>query len=122
MSISNYFQDVYEFSKFSYGYSYILGWIGVGCAAIGAVLFLLAAMSISNRQKEEERAEKRQERKYKESMMDTMYGGYPNSAYSGYNGYSGYTPYSGPDPYAMSMYNTGGYGQQPATNYPAITY
>ena len=118
-NILSIFQSLYENSNWAYGYSYILGWIGVGFAAIGAVLFLLAAMSISNQQKEEDRAEKRRERKYKESVMDAMYGGYDNGGYPGYGG--GYPGYSyGSDPYAMSMYNTGSY-KQPAANYPAIT-
>ena len=39
------FQKLAEFSSIAYGYSYMLGWIGVGFAAIAAVLFICASMS-----------------------------------------------------------------------------
>ena len=47
------FQALQKYVSVQYGYSYMLGWIGMAMAATGAILFLVTALFTVDAQKED---------------------------------------------------------------------
>ena len=70
------FQALADNSKREYGWSYILGWIGVGLGTIGAMLYLCASFMVPS---------PRDERKEKDAAY-----AYGNEAFDTYNPYNPY--------------------------------
>ena len=74
-------QDLKQNSSYQYGYSYILGWVGMGVSAIGAILFLAAAWSVTAAEDEDDNAldNKRNTKKpsHRNRAYDYMDKGYP---------------------------------------------
>lgn len=95
-------------SSYQYGYSYILGWVGMGVAALGAIMYLAAAWSVTAENKETRRSARKYAKKAsKDSGRNKAYD------YMDKNGHLDYPP---------DMYQAAGRGGYPQAAYPADPY